>query len=291
MGSTLVARGPLAGARAPLSAAWGLALVAFALVWSSPVVLVAVGLCAVAGAALSGAGSDLARAARFSVPLVLTMALINALVVRDGGTVLWRFGELPVAGQVDLTAEALLYGLVLGLRVVVIVSAFALLVAVVDSDEVLRRMRRPAFRSALTATLATRMAGVLGRDARRMDDARRCRPDGGGGPLARLALVRAVSAGALDRAVDVAATLELRGYATRGPVHFAGEPWSRDDQAVAISVALLLATMAWGLAAGLASLVPYPLFSMDAGPAEALFALAIIASAIVPLAAAGGGRR
>ena len=285
------ATGPLAGARAPLAAAWGLMLVAFALVWSNPVVLVAVGLATLAGAVISGAGSELARAARFSVPLVVTMALINALVVRDGGTVLWRFGAVPVAGELDLTAEALLYGLVLGLRVVVIVSAFALLVAVVDADEVLRRMRRPAFRSALTATLATRMAGVLARDARRMDDARRCRPDGGGGTLARLALVRAVSAGALDRAVDVAATLELRGYATRGPVVFARDPWSRDDQAVAVSVALMAATMAWGLAAGLASLQPYPVFVMDAGGAEALFAAAVFLSAALPLALVRGGRR
>ena len=285
------ATGPLAGARAPLAAAWGLMLVAFALVWANPVVLVAVGLATLAGAVISGAGSELARAARFSVPLVVTMALINALVVRDGGTVLWRFGAVPVAGELDLTAEALLYGLVLGLRVVVIVSAFALLVAVVDSDEVLRRMRRPAFRSALTATLATRMAGVLARDARRMDDARRCRPDGGGGTLARLALVRAVSAGALDRAVDVAATLELRGYATRGPVVFARDPWSRDDQAVAVSVALMAATMAWGLAAGLASLQPYPVFVMDAGEAEALFAAAVFLSAALPLALVRGGRR
>lgn len=285
-----VALGPLGGARVALAASWGLLLVAFALVWSSPVVLVAVGLAVAASAALCGVGGDLARAARFSVPLVVTMALINALVVRDGETVVWRFGELPVAGQVDLTAEALAYGLVLGLRIVVIVSAFALLVAVVDSDEVLRKMRRPAFRSALTATLATRMAGVLTRDARRMNDARRARPavDGAG----RLALVQAVATGALDRAVDVAATLELRGYATRGPVVAAREPWSRDDQAVAASVLMLAALMAWGVVAGVASLQPYPTFSMDAGAVEAVFAAALFAAAVLPLAmAARGGRR
>ena len=57
------ATGPLAGARAPLAAAWGLMLVAFALVWSHPVVLVAVGLAALAGAVIRGAGSALASAA------------------------------------------------------------------------------------------------------------------------------------------------------------------------------------------------------------------------------------
>ena len=75
-------------------------------------------------------------------------------------------------------------------------------------------MRRLSFRSALTAALATRMIPVLTRDARRMEDARRCRPGADDGSVAaRLAVVRAVTAGALDRAVDVAATLELRGFA------------------------------------------------------------------------------
>ena len=285
-----VTAGPLGGSRAALAASWGLLLVAFALAWSSPIVLVAVGLAVAVSAALCGVGGDLARAARFSVPLVVTMALINALVVRDGETVLWRFGELPVAGQVDLTAEALAYGLVLGLRIVVIVSAFALLVAVVDADEVLRKMRRPAFRSALTATLATRMAGVLTRDARRMNDARRARP--AAESAGRMALVQAVATGALDRAVDVAATLELRGYATRGPVLAGREPWSRDDQAVAISALLLAALMAWGVLAGVASLQPYPAFSMDAGPVEAAFAAAVLLVAVLPLAiVARAGRR
>ena len=175
-----MALGPLGGARAALAASWGLLLVAFALVWASPVVLVAVGLAVAASAALGGGGGGRAPAARVDLPRGGAMARRHARGGRDGETVIWRFGELPVAGQVDLTAEALAYGLVLGLRIVVIVSAFALLVAVVDSDEVLRKIRRPAFRSALTATLATRMAGVLTRDARRMNDARRARPTGGG---------------------------------------------------------------------------------------------------------------
>ncbi len=99
------------------------------------------------------------------------------------------------------------------------VLAFALLVATVDPDEVLRGLRRVSFRSALTAVLATRMVPVLTRDAQRMDMALRSRPDVDRSTTAvRVAVVRALAAGALDRAVDVAATLELRGYATRRAV-------------------------------------------------------------------------
>ena len=164
---------------------------------------------------LAGVGPDLARAARFAVPLALLLALVNALVVRDGLTVIARFGEVPPFGQIDITLEALVYGLLVGLRVVVVILAFGLLVATVDPDEVLRGLRRVSFRSALTAVLATRMVPVLTRDAQRMDLALRSLPDVDRSATAvRVAVVRALAAGALDRAVDVAATLELRGYAT-----------------------------------------------------------------------------
>ena len=88
----------------------------------------------------------------------------------------------------------------------------ALYTAAVDPDEVLRLFRRVSFRSALTATLATRMVPLLIRDSRRLADAQRCRP---GRPPSRMALMRAASSGMLDRALDVAAALEVRGYGAR----------------------------------------------------------------------------
>ena len=96
-----------------------------------------------------------------------------------------------------------------------IVGCFALHSAAVDPDDLLRAFRRISFRSALTAALATRLVPVLARDARRLHDAQRCLA---GEPAPRRAIVRAVASGALDRAVDVAATLEVRGYgAARRP--------------------------------------------------------------------------
>src|SRR5205085_12280781 len=134
--------------------------------------------------------------------------------------------------EVDVTGEALGYGVILGARAMVVIACFALHSAAVDPDELLRAFRRLGFRSALTTALATRMVPVLARDARRLRDAQRCRP---GRPASRLALIRAVTAGALDRAVDVAATLEVRGYGGgRRPARGA-RPWARPDPAFAAS--------------------------------------------------------
>ena len=79
----------------------------------------------------------------------------------------------------------------------------------------LRMFRRLSFRSALTATLATRMMPVLAADSQRLAEAQRTRPGGArGGARGRVALLSAVVGGSLDRAMDVAATLEVRGFAT-----------------------------------------------------------------------------
>jgi energy-coupling factor transport system permease protein len=274
---------PLHAARPAVAIAWCAALAAAALVVDHPVVLAAL-LVAVPGAgAAAGVGDRLARAARIGVPLAVLIALVNGLVVRDGLTVILRLGTLPPFGQLDVTLEATAYGAVLGLRALVVVLAFALYAAAVDPDEVLRLFRRRGLRSALTVAVATRMVGVLGADARRLADGQRCR---GTGPAPRVAVVRAVATGALDRALDVAAALELRGYGARPAAarRAPAMPWSRHDLALGASALAVVALVVLGEAGGAAAFHAYPrLHAAPAGGAGAL-AAAIVACALAPFA-------
>src|SRR6202012_4328099 len=150
------------------------------------------------------------------VPVALAIMVINAFVSRDGLTVIVRLGNLPILGQTDVTLEATVYGLILGLRAVALILCGTLYTVAVDPDEVLRLFRRVSFRSALSPTLATRLVPLLVSDGRRLADAQRCRP---GRPPSRVTLMRAACSGVLDRALDMAAALEVRGYgvARRGP--------------------------------------------------------------------------
>jgi energy-coupling factor transport system permease protein len=278
------AASPLHAARAAAGALYCVALAACALAFEHPLVLAAV-IAAATGAGLAaGARRELLAAARFTVPLALLVALVNPLVVHDGLTVFFRLGEVPPFGQVDLTVEALAYGLLLGVRVIAVALCCALFVAAVDPDETLRLFRRISFRSALTAALAARLMPVLARDARRMADARACRPGGGASRAGRVAVLRAVAASALDRAVDVAATLEVRGYGTRAASRRPAEPWSRHDLAfTAAAVALAALTLGAGLA-GVARFAAYPALSAPVGAAEAGLAVAIVVVALLPFA-------
>src|ERR1700761_7189739 len=233
---------PLHAARAVAGGAWCSALAIAALAAQSPVVLVGLALLVVLGAAGAGVGREVGRIAAWMVPWALVIAVINMLVVRQGFTILARLGEVPPFGQVDLTLEALVYGLLFGLRLLVVAAAFCLFSAAVDPDDLLRVLRRASVRSALAATLATRLVPVLAAAAARGDEARRGRADGGGeGAAARVAVLRAVASNALDRALDVAATLEVRGYGSARRGANRGLPWSRHDRAFMASAVLLVA--------------------------------------------------
>jgi energy-coupling factor transport system permease protein len=266
---------PLHAARAAAGGAWCAALAAAALAAEHPLVLVALALVVLVGAVGAGVGREVGRIVLWMVPWALVIALVNMLVVRSGLTVIARLGEVPVFGQIDLTLEALVYGLTFGLRLLVVAAAFAVFTVAVDPDDLLRVMRRASVRSALAATLATRLVPVLAADAARVDEARRCRADHGGtGTAARVAVLRAVAAGALDRALDVAATLEVRGYGSaRRRRGGSGRPWSRHDRAFVASAVMLVALTVLARVVPVGGFDPYPEISgADAGEALALAA-------------------
>lgn len=278
---------PLHAASAGAASAYCLVLAATGMLVEHPLVLAAV-LAAIVGAGLgAGVGADLRRTARFAVPVAILFALVNPFVVREGLTVFARLGEVPPFGQVDLTVEALVYGFVLGARVLLVMLAFALFSATVDPDELLRLLRRVSVHSAMTAVLATRLMPVLSRDARRLHEARRCRADGGGaGPRAQLAVMRAVSTGALDRAIDVAATLEVRGYGlpSAGRGGRSAQPWSRHDRAFMLAAVVLLGLLLWALLTPVAAFDAYPTLTLALGIREVVLVVVLLVAALAPFA-------
>ena len=126
----------------------------------------------------------------------LPIVAINVLASREGLTVFARLGDLGPFGQGNLTVEAVVYGAVIALKVTLLMLITTLASLAVDPDELLRGFRRLSFRSALTATLATRMIPVLGADARRLAEAQRTRPeDPARGVRGRVALLSAIVGG------------------------------------------------------------------------------------------------
>jgi len=220
--------GPLQTASPGAAVAYLGAFVVVSFLYSSPVVLAAVGAGVLLAGTSAGARAALGAALRMGLTLALLIVAVNALVVDRGETVLARLGEWPLLGRVDVTGEAIAAGATIGLRATVAMVAFAVYSACVDPDRVLRALRPLAGRSALTATLISRLVPVAAADAARLRDAGRLRGPGAA-PLGRATLARRLLAGSLDRAVDVAATLELRGYGLEPSTSSLGSSRSTSD--------------------------------------------------------------
>jgi energy-coupling factor transport system permease protein len=270
---------PLHAARAAAGIAYCFALGCAALLLSAPLALGAVTTAIALAGFAAGIGRQIRRAALFGTALGATVMVINALVTRNGLTVIWRLGELPVLGHADVTFEATVYGAVLGLRALALVLCGALYTAAVDPDEVLKLFRRVSFHSALTATLATRLVPLLARDGRRLAEAQRCRS---GRPAGRIQLMRATTAGAFDRALDAAAALEVRGYgAARRPPR-TPSPYSRHDLAFGAAGLSVLGIAVASRVAGLAPFNAYPALHAPVHLGQVLVACALVACALTP---------
>ncbi len=294
MGSSFFYRrlaSPLHATRAWVGALWIVSLTEAALILYHPLVLLAL-LLGVLGAGWGASvGARLSRSLRTALIVAAPIVLVNVLVSRQGLTVFARLGDLGPFGQGNLTLEALAYGGVIALKVALLILVTSLAGLAVDPDELLRIFRRLSFRSALTATLATRMLPVLAADSQRLAEAQRTRPGGApGGARGKVALISAVVGGSLDRAMDVAATLEVRGFAGPAPargrftrrVRAPRRAFSRHDLAFAASAVAVLALATAGRLAGIASFDAYPRIEMALDPGTLVLCAALLAAVLLP---------
>jgi energy-coupling factor transport system permease protein len=286
-------RGPLqTAALGPALAYLGApCLVAF--VYQDPIVLSAAALAVVLAGLAAGAAAALRQSLRWALWLGAMIVAINLIATDRGLTLLVRGPHVPVLGSLDVTLEALVAGGVLALRILVVGLAFGVYSACVDPDRVLRALRRVARRSALTASLIARMVPVMSADAARLREAAKLRGPAAA-PVERGALIRRLVAGSLDRAVDVAATLELRGYSARTPSALGPPARGSPTQRRFLAAGLLIAIASLGVRlAGEGKFEAYPSVSIDFDLAALVLAATLPVAALAPFAglARGGAPR
>ncbi len=277
--------GPLGDGGALAASLFCAAPAAAALITSNPIVLAGSAAAVATIGWLGGAQRALGVALRWTAGLAVILVVVNGLTSQRGDTILVHGIVLPPLGTVDVSAEALAEGAVLAARIAIVCMAFAVHASAVDPDRVLRLLRPLARRSALTATLIARTVPLAARDYARLGEAAALRGPAAA-PVGRAVLARRLVAGSLDRAVDVAATLELRGYGAGAPARAEAHRRSRHDAALCTAAAAIVAVAAGARLAGVASFDAYPSITLDAGPATFAAAAALPLAAAAPFAAA-----
>ncbi len=277
-------RDPLRRAGAPAAICFLAVFLILPFICFSPLVTGAVGVAAIAIGIAAGCRRALVMTLAWGFALTVLVIAVNAFVGGRGETVLARLGHAPLLGEVNVTLEAITFGAALGLRITVSLLVFVIYSACVNPDEVLRILRPLARRSALTATLVTRLVPVAAADMGRLGEAAKLRGPAAA-PVGRAAMFRRIVAGSLDRSVDVAATLELRGYSL--PEARANRPPLRRsllDPAFYLAAAVLLGGGVALLLAGAGGFDTYPSIALDTGAPTLALAAAIPLCAVAPFA-------
>lgn len=221
-----------------------------ALACSHPVYLVA--LLLATGMVIIGAGhlQEWVIYLKFSLLMIAMLMLINVVFVHLGETVLWTGPVLPVIGRFNITLEALAYAGGMGMRFLVIISAFCLYTYAIHPDKALKLFSRWGHKSVLVITLSTRLFPLMVQDYRRITEVMRCRgvKFTVGSWWERLhkalSVINVLLFSCLDRALQLAESMQVRGYASGPRSSYAGELWRPRD-------ALILGALLVGLLCGL----------------------------------------
>lgn len=158
---------------------------------------------------------------KFTFYLCLAIIIINALVSSHGAHVLWRAPfQIPLIGAPVLTVEAVLFGVGMSLRLLAIISAFAILTFTTHPDDMMLsmiKMKLP-YKSVLVTSLATRFIPTLIDDVERISDVQRSRGlELDRGNLfqrirSRMAIIIPLLSNSLDRTIQVAEAMESRAF-------------------------------------------------------------------------------
>ena len=175
----------------------------------------------------------------------LVLFLFSPLVARYGGVVYWEGPEVPVIGRLDVTSEELSEALFQSLRLVAVGLAFAAYVLLLDLDRLLLaggRLRR----SVLAVALATRLMPTLERDAAGYVEALRGRGLAVEGIRGRARLLSPLVAGSLERSLNLAESMEARGFGRPGRTRAPSPEWSTLDRlAIVAAVLVVVAGALW----------------------------------------------
>lgn len=209
---------------------WALALAATAMRTTNPVLLVL--LLSVVAWVVMARRSDAPWARSFTIALwigaflvVFRVVLAAAFGMRLPGTVLFTLPSLEVpdwAAGVSVggpvTLELLIQAFNEGLRLAVIVACFGAANALASPQRLLRSLPAVLYEAGVAVTVALSFAPQAVMTVGRIREARRLRGRAVRGLRGLRGLALPVLEGALDRSVELAASMDARGYGRRGDV-------------------------------------------------------------------------
>lgn len=200
---------------------WVFSIFVLALIFNNPLYLLLLFLSTLPVIIAARVWREWASLMKFALYLCLVIIMINALVSYHGSSVLWQAPcSVPLMGTPVITLEAIFFGVGMSLRLLTIISAFAILTFTIHPDDIMLamlKMKLP-YKSVLVTSLSTRFIPTLIDDVERISDVQRSRGlELDRGKLmqrikSRMAIIVPLLSNSLDRTVQVAEAMESRAF-------------------------------------------------------------------------------
>jgi len=201
--------------------AWVTSIFVLALIFNNPLYLLLLFLSTLPMIIAARVWREWVSLMKFAFYLCLTIIIVNALVSYHGSHILWQAPfSVPLVGTPAITLEAIVYGVGMSLRLLVIISAFAIVTFTIHPDDIMLamiKMKLP-YKSVLVTSLSTRFVPTLINDVERISDVQRSRGlELERGKLmhrikSRMAIIIPLLSNSLDRTVQVAEAMESRAF-------------------------------------------------------------------------------
>ncbi len=196
--------------------------------------------------------------------LMLVVMMVNPLVIRAGKTIIWPGPAVPFLGKLDISLEAMYFGAVSSLRLLVMISIFCLYNLMINPDKVFHLFSRAGGRSVLIITLATRLFPVMVRDLQRIREVQQLRGvDFDSGSLwqrvkKHSGLYNVLLLSSLEGAMEIAESMQARAFGSgKRSVYNRNMFRPRDFFCLGGSLLALLAAV-WGWRYGYGRYTFYP---------------------------------
>jgi energy-coupling factor transport system permease protein len=221
--------------------------------------------------------------------------LINPLMTRAGGTIIWYGPLIPVFGRLTISLEAIYYGVAMSIRLLDIISVFCLYNLIVHPDQVLNLFSRFASKSTLVISLATRMFPVM---AARLEDIKGVQQTRGvdlsKGSRKEIAkkyfsLINNLLISSLEDSLEIAESMQARAFGSGPRSCYRRNLWRPRDTLCLSGSAVALGAGIWGLHHGFSVYNYYP--QMDClvnGPETVAILLIVIFTLSFPAALSWG---
>ncbi len=271
-------------------------IILLSLVFSHPVYLL--GLLLAVGMVIAASGNlrEWKPYLLISLGMIIVIMFVNAVMVQAGSTVLLYGPRVPVLGKIRITLEAICFGAGMGVRLLVIISAFCFYTYTVHPDKVLKLFSSFGNKSVLAIILSTRLFPLMVRDVRRITEVQRCRGvklDTGSWwerIKNRLPIINVLLLSSLERSMQVAESMQARGYGSGKRTYYSRDLWRPRDYMILSAAAVSLITGIWAALYGWSGYNYYPRlekFNLD----ELKPAIFVVLALIVPTVLSWGWKK